>query len=67
MGTNVDVPGEIRSLNFQVLLGKPYEVGAAALRSAGFAFLSAGPDGEFDESLPPDRGVNKDNIVELGQ
>jgi len=67
VGNNVDVPGEIRSYNVPVLLGNPYEVGAASLRSAGFAFLSAGPDGEFDESLPPDQGVNKDNIVELGQ
>lgn len=67
VGNNVDTPGEIRSYNVPVLLGNPYEVGAAALRSAGFAFLSAGPDGEFDESLPPDQGVNKDNIVELGQ
>ncbi len=64
---DVLLAGEIRSLNFPVLLGKPYDMGAAALRSAGFAFLSAGPDGEFDESLPPDQGVNKDNIVELGQ
>ncbi len=62
-----DRAGEIRSYNVPVLLGNPYEPGAASLRSAGFAFLSAGPDGEFDESLPPDRGVNKDNIVELGQ
>jgi type II secretory pathway pseudopilin PulG len=57
--------GEVYSYNVPVLLGNPWA--NADLRGASFAYVSAGADGFLDENLPPDEGVNRDNLVELGQ
>lgn len=57
--------GEVRSYNVPVLLGNPYA--NPDLRGASYAFVSAGPDGQLNDALPPNRGVNADNIVEVGK
>jgi type II secretory pathway pseudopilin PulG len=57
--------GEIRSYNVPACVGNPWV--ESELRAARFALISPGPDGQIDERAGPDEGVNRDNIVEVGQ
>jgi hypothetical protein len=65
IGSTSAAAGEVYSYNVPVLLGNPWA--NADIRGATFAYVSAGADGQLDETLPPDEGVNRDNLVELGQ
>jgi type II secretory pathway pseudopilin PulG len=65
IGNTGAAAGEVYSYNVPVLLGNPWA--NADLRGATFAYVSAGADGRLDEALPPDEGVNRDNLVEIGQ
>jgi len=64
-GNDTTRGGEVRSYNVPASVGNPWA--EVELRGARYALVSAGPDGQINEPLAPTEGVNKDNIVEVGQ